>query len=120
MAKRKGGTPEADIMDWLARMDFSPEAMSNIWEAHKELARQLEGTGQYPPSAAQLRAVNFAVETVYAPMQEAGVRGALAWRAGGYWEVGYAIKGLRGLYGWERASSIIEARTGTSIQYRPY
>lgn len=117
MAKRTGGTPEEDVLDWFSRMDFAPEELEDIWTARAALARQLEGSVQYPGTAAQMRATDWYVTNVSRPSLQAGVRATLGWHPLGYWEQRYAISGLRGLYGWERASGIIFERTGILPSY---
>lgn len=119
MAKRAGGTPEEDVLDWFNRMDFTPEELIDIWSARSALARQLEGSGQYPGTAAQMRAVDWYVENVSRPSMQAGIRATLGWHPLGYWETRYAIRGLPGLFGWTRAKSIIFERTGVTPTY-PY
>ncbi|MBA7484952.1 hypothetical protein ES707_20483 [subsurface metagenome] len=117
MAKRHGTTPEEDVLDWFSRMDFTPEEYTDIWSARRALAEQLEGTAQYPGTAAQKRATDWYVTNVSRPSLQAGVRATLGWHPLGYWEKRYAISGLRGLFGWERARGIIFERTGIMPAY---
>jgi len=115
--KRHGATPEEDIIEWVERMGFTPEDMTDIWSARSALARILEGTVQYPGTARQMRAMDWAVREVYRPMHEAGVRPTLAYHPAGYWDVRYAVRGERGLYGWEKAQEFIRQRTGVQIRW---
>ena len=117
MAKRTTETPEEDILEWFSRMDFQPEELTDIWSAREAVARQMEGSGQYPGTAAQQRATDWYVQSVSRPSLQAGVRATLGWHPLGYWEQRYAIKGMRGLYGWERTKGIIQERTGIEVMY---
>jgi len=117
MARRQGETPEEDVLEWFNRMDFDPEELTDIWSARSAVARQLEGTGQYPASAAQMRAADWYVQSVARPSMQAGVRATIGWHPLGYYEQRYAISGLRGLYGWERTKGIIQERTGIMPSY---
>jgi len=115
MAKRTGGTPEEDLMDWFSRMDFAPEELEDIWTARQALARQLEGSSQYPGTAAQLRGVDWYVQSVARPTLQAGVRATMAWNVQGYWELRYAVRGAAGLWSWEHAKDFILERTGVDV-----
>jgi len=118
--KRHGATPEEDIIEWIERMGFTPETMSDIWEARTALGRMLEDTTQYPGTDAQKRAMDWAVRNVYRPMHEAGVRPFIRITREGVGEIRYGIKGLRGGYTWEHAREIIQQRTGVWIKWIPY
>ena len=118
--KGKGGTPPEEIMDWFYRMGLDPEELTDIYTARGLLSQHLEGTAQYPYSEAQGRSMDWLTENVARPMQEAGVRGHVAWNVQGYFEIRYGVKGVPGLYGWERAQGFIERRTGVLIPKTPY
>jgi len=120
MAKRSGGTPEEDLVDWFMRMGLEPEEMTDIYTARSALASQLEGTAQYPYSASQGRASDWAVANIYRPMSESGVHGRMAWNVQGYWEIRYSVKGERGLFGWERTKEFITERTGIIPALPPF
>ncbi|MBA7712214.1 hypothetical protein ES703_121185 [subsurface metagenome] len=112
MTKRGAWHSEEDYLDWFWRMDFTPEELTDIWTARAALAKQLEGTLQYPGWATQMSRVDWYVQTVSRPSILAGVRQTVGWHPLGYYERRYAIKGLRGLFGWERTKGIIFERTG--------
>ena len=111
---------EQYYLDWMARMDLSPEELTDIYTARVALSRQLEGGGQWPPSAAQYRVVDWAVEHAVRPTMEAGITPHVAYHPSGYYEVRYTVSGMRGLFSWERAKGFVMERTGTEVAYPPF
>jgi len=125
MGKRKGPTPEQDIIEFFERMGLTPEGATDIYEARRQLTGLLEGSPQYETTgygltAAQLRTVDNYVYQVAAPMNAAGVRATIGWNVQGYYEVRYIVAGQRGLWGWNAARDFIYERTHISIGTEPW
>lgn len=124
MEEMKFTATEERYLEWVSRMDLSPEETVSIWEARMAVSRQLEEGPQfaieYGLSASQLRAVDWTVREVYGPMYEAGIRPTIAWHPAGYWQVRYSVSKERGLYGFERMSGFFEKRVGYKLKFPPF
>lgn len=120
MARRKGQTPEGDIMEFAIRLGLTPEDTADFWAMRKALRHQLEGLPGYRErytygfSEKQAEAVWKGTRMVNVSLAEQGIR-PFHQIFQGERVTRYAIKGMPGSFGQARALSIFEQRAGTSL-----